>query len=92
MVAPVAPIDPDYQLTLTPEDLDRLGLGQVTPHEVVSLALLCAPEDGPLTANLLAPIVINIRTRVAVQAVRTDRRYSHQHPIQKLSIKGDATC
>jgi flagellar assembly factor FliW len=32
-------------------------------------------------ANLLAPIVLNARTRVAVQAVRHDQRYSHRHPV-----------
>jgi flagellar assembly factor FliW len=35
----------------------------------------------PLTANLLAPVFINLRTHTGVQAVRADRRYSHRHPL-----------
>jgi flagellar assembly factor FliW len=83
--APVSAIDPEYSLALTSEDLERLALDParqpVLNVDVLSLALLCTPENGPVTANLLAPIVINLHTRVAVQAVRADARYSHRHPI-----------
>ena len=94
--APVSAIDPDYSLSLTSEDLERLALDParqpVLNVEVLSLALLCAPENGPLTANLLAPIVINLHTRVAVQAVRADSRYSHTYPIRPLSNETDPAC
>ncbi len=85
LAAPVATLEPQYALALSREDLERLALDparQPVPNvDVLSLALVCAPENGSLTANLLAPIVVNLRTRVAVQAVRSDSRYSHQHPI-----------
>jgi flagellar assembly factor FliW len=84
-LAPVAAIDADYCLEVSGEDLRILGLDEArqpkSGQEVLCLALLCAPENGQLTANLLAPVVVNLRTRVAVQAVRTDSRYSHRHPI-----------
>ena len=84
-MAPVAAIDADYCLEVSGEDLRILGLDEAqqpkSGQEVLCLALLCAPENGQLTANLLAPVVVNLRTRVAVQAVRTDSRYSHRHPI-----------
>ena len=40
-------------------------------------------EDGFMaaTANLLAPVVIHWRTRLAVQAIQADSPYSHQHPL-----------
>jgi flagellar assembly factor FliW len=83
LAAPVAVIDPSYCLSVTREDLERLGLNEeqqpVPGEQMLCLALLCAPENGPLTGNLLAPVVVNLRTRMAVQAVRTDARYSHQH-------------
>jgi flagellar assembly factor FliW len=83
LAAPVAVIDPSYSLSVTREDFERIGLNQeqqlVLGEEVLCLALLCAPENGPLTGNLLAPVVVNRWTRTAVQAVRTDARYSHQH-------------
>ena len=83
LAAPVAVLDPNYSLSVTREDLERLGLDEeqepIPGVQVLSLALLCAPENGPLTGNLLAPVVMNLQTRIAVQAVRTDARYSHQH-------------
>jgi flagellar assembly factor FliW len=85
LAAPVISIDPQYELSVTPEDLRLLGLNeQRQPQpvtEVLCLAILTAPENGPLTANLLAPVVVEIRSRRAVQAVRIDSRYSHQHPL-----------
>jgi flagellar assembly factor FliW len=83
LAAPASVIDPRYSLSVTREDLERLGLNEEQPpvhgEQVLCLALLCAPENGPLTGNLLAPVLVNLRTRTAVQAVRTDARYSHQH-------------
>ena len=85
LAAPVQALLADYDLAMTSEDLERLGLStsrQPTPgREVLCLALLCAPENGPMTANLLAPVVINLETRAAVQAVRADTRYSPRHAI-----------
>jgi flagellar assembly factor FliW len=91
LAAPAGALLAGYDLTLTQEDLERLGLStsrQPTPgREVLCLALLCAPENGPMTANLLAPVVINLDTGTALQAVRTDARYSHRHVIGT-----EATC
>ena len=36
-------------------------------------------KDAPATANLIAPLVINLRTRQAVQAIVCEGDYSHQH-------------
>src|ERR1700733_13591870 len=76
LAAPVQALLPDYELALTSEDLERLGLStsrQPSPgREVLCLALLCAPDNGPMTANLLAPVVVNLETWAAVQAVRAD--------------------
>jgi flagellar assembly factor FliW len=86
LAAPVAVLDPGYALSVTREDLERLGLREdqqtVPSEQLLCLALLCAPENGPLTGNLLAPVVVNLRNRTAVQAVRADARYSHQQMFQ----------
>ena len=91
LAAPVGTLLKDYDLAMTREDIERLGLNgsrQPTPgEEVLCLALLCAPENGPVTANLLAPVVVNLQTRTAVQAVRADARYSHQH-----ALRAEAAC
>jgi flagellar assembly factor FliW len=82
LAAPVTTIDPEYQLSMTLEDLDCLGLeSRETADDLLCLAILAPSESGKFTANLLAPVVIHQRTRRGVQAVRIDSRYSHQHPL-----------
>jgi flagellar assembly factor FliW len=79
---PVLSIDRHYRLELGEEDLARLGLApEQQPRigqEVACLAVLTLQESGP-TANLLAPIVINIGNLKAVQAIMPESGYSHQH-------------
>ena len=82
VAVPVRLIDPDYQAELQREDRALIPAGD----PVLELALLAASADGQITANLLAPVVIHLPTRVAVQAVRADQRYSHKHPV------GEASC
>ena len=85
LAAPINLIDSAYELAMIEEDLRRLKLDDTrqpaVDANIVCLALLSAAENGPLTANLLAPVVINVAERLAVQAVRMDSRYSHQHPL-----------
>jgi len=73
---PVASIDPGYSLEVEPDDQALLG----EASDILILAILSPAENGRWTANLLAPVVINLGTRTAVQAVRSDSRYSHIHP------------
>ncbi len=80
ITAPVTSIDPAYDLEMTPEDERQLGTDEA--GEFLCLAILSAEENGLLTANLLAPVVINPGTCRGVQAVRSDSRYSHQHPLE----------
>ena len=83
LALPVLAIDPGYNFAVTAEDIDKLGLDATRQPaigtEVDCLAIIAAPEDGTATANLLAPIVINRKNRMAVQAIRVDSTYSHQH-------------
>ncbi|HUA87518.1 MAG TPA: flagellar assembly protein FliW [Bryobacteraceae bacterium] len=76
---PISAIDPQYELAMTPEDARLLGSDRL--ENVVCLAILTAAPEGPLTANLLAPVVIDPQSRRAVQAVRMDKRYSHRHSV-----------
>src|SRR5581483_1922527 len=80
----VEQIVPDYELSLSSEDLVVCGFedGRVPhPEEIAVIALLsCTGEET--TANLLAPIVIHLARRRAAQAVRADRLYSHRYPVR----------
>jgi flagellar assembly factor FliW len=77
LAAPIRQIEPHYELQLNLEDQELIR----ATDSVLELALLSATTDGQISANLLAPIVIDLPTRVAVQSVRSDTRYSHQHPL-----------
>jgi flagellar assembly factor FliW len=85
LALPVPVVDPEYQLALSDEDLHTLGLEPGRQprigDEVACLAVIVAPENRPITANLLAPIVINTRGRRGVQAIRSDSIYSHKHAV-----------
>jgi flagellar assembly factor FliW len=78
---PVLSVDPRYRLKVASEDLGHLGLPPVRQprigEDVFCLTVLSIRETGP-TANLLAPIVINLKTRRAVQAIAPGSDYSHQ--------------
>ena|SRR6266852_1521870 len=82
-LVPVPLLDPNYQLTLSEEDCVALGIEDsgAIPADLVCLAIVTAYEDWPPTANLLAPVVVNLATRRAVQSVRGDALYSHKHPL-----------
>ena len=87
LALPVLAIDPLYALAIVAEDLEELRLETsrqpAIGSEIDCLALLAPTEHGPLTANLLAPIVINRANRVGVQAIRMDSIYSHQFPMTR---------
>jgi flagellar assembly factor FliW len=89
---PVLSVDPRYRLKVSSEDLGQLGLpGTRQPkigEDVLCLTVLAIRETGP-TANLLAPIVINLKTRRAVQAIAPQSDYSHQH---ELTPQETAVC
>ena len=86
LLLPLAAIDPGYRLALSADDRELIDapLAPGNDPNLVCLAVLTAGEDSPPTANLLAPVVINMATNIAVQAVRADTVYSHRHPITAL--------
>lgn len=85
LALPVRAVAPGYQLALSLEDRELLDLPCGDPPaigaDVLCLALVSVPEEGPPTANLLAPVVVNLKTRRALQAVQPDAPYSHRQAL-----------
>ena len=79
---PVLVVDPQYRLQVKEEDLEELGFPQGRKprigEDVLCLTVLSIRESGP-TANLLAPVVVNLRSHKAVQVVAAESEYSYQH-------------
>jgi flagellar assembly factor FliW len=86
---PILVADREYQLAVSAEDLAALELDRGRHPElgtdVLVLALVSLRDGFSATANLMAPIVLNLKTRRGLQAIRQDSRYSHQHPIESIS-------
>jgi flagellar assembly factor FliW len=79
---PVRAIDSSYELRIGSGDREALGF-ENTPRigeDALALALIALHEEDP-TANLLAPIVINLRTQAAAQCIDPDMRYSHRYQL-----------
>ena len=91
---PILVVDRDYQLGIVPEDLAALELNTDRQPElgvdVMVLALLSLHDGFSATANLMAPIVINLGTRRALQAIRCDSLYSHEHSFAPHSAQDTA--
>jgi flagellar assembly factor FliW len=79
---PPALVDPGYELQLLDEHMATLSLSDTASVELMILSVVCLPESGPATANLLGPLVIHCPSGRGVQAVRDDRKYSAVHPIE----------
>jgi flagellar assembly factor FliW len=90
---PVQIIDSNYALSLTSADLQLMGYSKSSPprlgKDVLCLALLTIRTKEVTTANLMAPIVIDIRAHRGMQAL-VKRAYSHQHPF--LVEESQFTC
>jgi len=86
---PVLAVDPKYKLTVSGDDLNQIGLPPARQpkigEDVFCLTVLSIRETGP-TANLLAPIVVNLKTRRAVQAIAPEGSYSHQYELMPQEV------
>lgn len=80
LAMPVEALRPDYELNISDEDLELLGVG-ASGARLRCLAVLSLVEGQAPTANLLSPIVIHAEAGRAVQAIRPDHRYSCQEAL-----------
>jgi flagellar assembly factor FliW len=86
---PVFVVDKDYVISLDPDDLAAVGLPSerqpAVGADILCLAIVCIPNGGPTTANLLAPVVVNRHNSQAIQAMSLNRKHSHQVPLPAAS-------
>lgn len=70
----------DYDPVFDPGDLE--GLEASSPDDLVLMAVVTVPEDvTEMTANLLAPLVINPKKRVGKQVIISDPKYTTKHRV-----------
>lgn len=86
VMLPILVVDPDYRVALTGEELAMLELPAERPpkigRDILCAALVCSEAGAQHTANLMAPIVVNLKTKTGLQAIHGDSGYSHRHPLR----------
>ena len=70
---------PDYAVDIP--DADLAPLGAATTADLLVLAIVTLGAGGAATANLRAPVVLNVATRQGRQVVLADDRLSITAPI-----------
>ncbi len=84
LVLPPAPVFPDYTPEIADDWADQLEL---TSAEEALLLVIVTPgkSAADATANLLAPLVVNVRTRRAAQVLLDDATLSLRAPLRPAS-------
>jgi flagellar assembly factor FliW len=75
MVAVPAAFFPDYDVELDAHACDDLGLSDAG-DALVLVVLTIGSDPSATTANLLAPVVVNARTRAAAQVILSGSDWS----------------
>jgi flagellar assembly factor FliW len=70
---------PDYEVNISNEELAEIGI--LSPEKALIFSIVTISPEGPMTANLQGPLVINRDTRAGKQAVLTDPRWKTKHDI-----------
>ncbi len=73
-------VKPDYEPVIPDAEVKLLEIG--SPEEAVLLSVVTIRSDSfKVTANLMAPIVVNAKKMLAKQVVLVDSDYPVQYPI-----------
>jgi flagellar assembly factor FliW len=71
----------DYNAKIPRESLEQIG--EMNVKDVVLLIVVAIPPGRPwdMTANLRAPILVNMATRTATQAIALNEDYDFRHMV-----------
>jgi flagellar assembly factor FliW len=85
VLLPILVADPHYSLNLTSEELFELdlpaGREPLIGEDILCATLICVAQGEVPTANLMAPVVVNLRKHIGMQVIHGDSGYSHRHPL-----------
>jgi flagellar assembly factor FliW len=69
----------DYEVNINNDELKDIDI--LSPEKALIFSIVTIPVQGPLTANLQGPLIINRDTRQGKQAILTDTRWKTRHDI-----------
>lgn len=71
---------PDYSIDVADEAMRSIGV--IDPDDALVLTMVTVPPDGgPITANLMGPLVIGRKIRRGAQVILTDPRWATKHDV-----------
>lgn len=70
---------PDYEFELEDDITERLGLNAPEDMQVYTLLTIPQGDIKAMTANLMAPVIVNKDTREAKQVVLDKSKYTTKH-------------
>jgi flagellar assembly factor FliW len=87
LLLPILVADPNYRVNLDAEDLAALHLAPGRQPRIGE-DILCAAivragdtEETEPTANLMAPVVVNLKEQIGIQMIQAHSGYSHRQPL-----------
>ena len=76
----------DYEFEMSDADAAKIRLSR--PEDAMTLAIVTIPKNAEeATVNLAAPIVINSRERIGIQAVSQDNKYLTKEPLGRKQVQ-----
>ena len=76
----------DYEISIGDDEARRIGLEDLSDAVVLCILTVRPPPIG-VTANLVGPLVINVRKRLGLQLILADSSYSVRHPVHPLAAR-----
>ena len=95
LTIPARSIDAAYSVRLTADEADCLNLEPsetAIGTDIACMAILSTEAGTDPTANLFAPVVINIRDRIGMQVIQSHSKYSFRHSVVSDVSNGSAAC
>ncbi|QGG47485.1 flagellar assembly factor FliW domain protein [Heliorestis convoluta] len=78
---------PGYEVKLKDDMVEALGLSEENPAQAWSIVTI-PDQFEKMTANLMAPIVLNVKERKAAQVVLERKEYTTRHAVFPEGIQG----
>lgn len=82
------PFFPKYEFTLVDAVKKQLHIEEGTPLSV--RAVITVRNEGEVTVNLKAPIIINEEKAIAKQVILNDENYGIREPLFRMSSQADS--
>lgn len=85
VLLPILVVSPKYELQLAAEELSELQLPMdrtpVIGEDILCAAMICSGNGEAPTANLMSPVVVNLKAKIGMQVIHGESGYPHRHPL-----------